>query len=93
MLGKTPDLSQTRGPTPMPTQQSIHCVPELDRTLRSCSAQRSVQVRSKSRERLEVEVGCQSTFSAGACSPMMDWMMRGPSRVARASPLLPCAQQ
>ena len=64
--------SQTRGPTPMPTRQSIHCVPELDRTLRSCSAQRSVQVRSESRERLEVEVGCQSTFSAGACPPMMD---------------------
>ena len=31
------------------------------------------------------------TFSAGACSQMMDWMISSPSRVARASLMLPCA--
>ena len=51
------------------------------------------QERSQSFNALKNRRYSKSTFSAGASSPMMDWMISSPSRVARASLLLPCAQQ
>ena len=56
-------------------------------------AEGTSQERSQSANALKNRRYSKSTFSAGASSPMMDWMISSPSRVARASLLLPCAQQ
>ena len=41
-LRNSVDSSQTRGPTPVPTRQSIHCVLLMDSALRIAIAERTV---------------------------------------------------
>ena len=70
------------------------CIPHLKYNVGHESyVQRTRQQRPQSANALKNRRYSKSTFSAVACSPMMDWMISSPSRVARASLLLPCAQQ
>ena len=92
-LGKSIDSSQTRGSVPMPTRQSVQCVLVMACALGVAEAEGTSQERSQSANALKNRRYSKSTFSAGASSPMMDWMISSPSRVARASLLLQCAQQ
>ena len=92
-LRKSIDSSQSRGSVPIATRQSVQCVLVMVCALGVAEAEGTSQERSQSANALKNRRYNKSTFSAGASSPMMDWMIISPSRVARASLLLPCAQK
>ena len=49
------------------------------------------QERSQTEIALKIRRDHCTPFSAGACSPMMDWLMLSPSLIARESQVLPRA--
>ena len=83
-------VSDTRFGTDADATVRPVCVLVMACALGVAEAEGTSQERSQSANALK---NSKSTFSAGASSPMMDWMISRPSRVARASLLLPCAQQ
>ena len=79
----------------MPTRQrqSIHCVLVMLRSTLLAARFRTSYWTLQTANAQKNSMYPSPTFSVGACSPMMDWMISSPRRVACASLLLPCAQQ
>jgi len=58
----------------MPTRQSIHCVPLMPSPIELGELYRTSYQTLQTANALKNSMYPSPTFSAGACSPMMDWM-------------------
>ena len=90
-LGKSIVSSQTRVATPTPVRPSVQRVPVMAHTLGAREAESMSQERSQTEIALKIRKDHHTPFSAGAFSPMMDWMTSSPSLIARESQVLPRA--
>ena len=73
-LRKATAFSQTRGSVPIAARPSIRCGRLIKCALPTSRAQRTFQQRSQTVNALKHRRYNKSTFSAGAHSPMTDWM-------------------
>ena len=87
-LGKSIVSSQTRVATPTPVRPSVQRVPVMAHTLGAREAESMSQERSQTEIALKIRRDHHTPFSAGAFSPMMDWMTSSPSLIARESQVL-----